>query len=107
MLNYDQFRQGDVLVEEIANILTDAIRCERDEQGRIVLAYGEVTGHAHAIHNKDVNFYKGSNDELYLDVLSNAEITHEEHSKIPLGNKKFIVIRQREFIDNEVKYVAD
>ncbi len=41
-------RQGDVLVLEIDDIPKDARRVPRDD-GRVVLAYGEVTGHAHAI----------------------------------------------------------
>jgi hypothetical protein len=43
------YRQGDVLILETAAAPTDAVEVPRDK-GRIVLAYGEVTGHAHAIH---------------------------------------------------------
>lgn len=45
-----QFRQGDVFLEliEDASSVEVGKRLARDK-GRVVLAYGEVTGHAHAI----------------------------------------------------------
>lgn len=43
-----QYRQGDVLVVPAAAVPDGATPLER-EGGRVVLAHGEVTGHAHAI----------------------------------------------------------
>jgi len=43
-----QARQGDVLLVPVAQIPDGARRVKR-ERGRVVLAWGEVTGHAHAI----------------------------------------------------------
>jgi hypothetical protein len=42
-------RQGDVLLVPIAPSRIPAGRVVPRDRGRIVLAYGEVTGHAHAI----------------------------------------------------------
>ena len=42
------FRQGDVLIIPIANLPAKLQKVPR-ENGRAVLAHGEVTGHAHAI----------------------------------------------------------
>lgn len=42
-----QFRQGDVLVHRIASIPTDAVFVANTS--RIIIAHGEVTGHAHAL----------------------------------------------------------
>lgn len=46
------FRQGDVLLRRVSSIPKSAKAAEKKDQpgnSRIVLAYGEVTGHAHAI----------------------------------------------------------
>ena len=41
------YRQGDVLIRQVNEIPSQAK--VKKNVGRIVLAYGEVTGHAHAI----------------------------------------------------------
>ena len=45
-----KFRQGDVGLIPVASLPDGAKKVPRDK-GRIVLAYGEVTGHAHAIYD--------------------------------------------------------
>lgn len=46
-----QYRQGDVLLVRIDNDDTEGyVEVPRDA-GRVVLAYGEATGHAHAIYD--------------------------------------------------------
>lgn len=42
------YRQGDILIVPVKSILAGLKKVER-EAGRIVLAHGEVTGHAHTI----------------------------------------------------------
>ena len=42
------FRQGDVLVVPVDEIPTGLKKVPR-EQGRLVLAHGEATGHAHVV----------------------------------------------------------
>ena len=46
-----QLRQGDVLLERIGDVdvLPAGTQTVARDKGRVVLAYGEVTGHAHAI----------------------------------------------------------
>lgn len=41
------YRQGDVLIERIDKI-PSGLKKQKPENGRIILAHGEVTGHAHA-----------------------------------------------------------
>ena len=43
--------QGDVLIRQVANVPQEAKPVGRDDE-RVVLAYGEVTGHAHAIKTR-------------------------------------------------------
>ena len=99
-------RQGDVLIRQV-DLIPEGGKQEKRDNKRIVLAYGEVTGHTHAIHNKNV-FMVVVNDNRYLKVLEPSELVHEEHDTIhiPIGN--YEVIRQREYDDeNEFRVVAD
>src|SRR3954453_10783779 len=45
------YRQGDVLIARIDEVPEDLEAVPRDK-GRVVLAYGEVTGHAHAVRGE-------------------------------------------------------
>lgn len=102
-----QFRQGDVLVDCVEGPLDDAAPVDR-ENGRIILAYGEVTTHAHAISEAHAAmFAKGA--ERFLRVEKRpAFLRHEEHSKIELPPGKYRVTRQREYRPGELpQNVAD
>jgi hypothetical protein len=82
------FRQGDVLLVEVDVILEDAKPEARS--GRIVLAEGEATGHAHAIHERDAHTftYEG---ERYLLTKSKAQLIHEEHGPIEVPEGEQLV----------------
>jgi|GEM_PF-291364 len=88
------FRQGDVLLVEVADIPEEATAESRS--GRIVLAEGEATGHAHAIHERDARTftYRG---ERFLLTRSKAQLIHEEHGPIEVPEGAWRVIVQREY----------
>jgi hypothetical protein len=99
------YRQGDVMV-----VSTDSIPEGTEDvpldKGRIVLAYGEVTGHAHAINSPFAALVeKGA--ERFLKIERSVELRHEEHSKIELPPGMYKVVRQREYSPEELRYVAD
>jgi hypothetical protein len=48
-------RQGDVLVRAVSRI-PEGLKAVPLDKGRVILAYGEVTGHAHAIVGEGVEF---------------------------------------------------
>lgn len=101
-----QIRQGDVLVECADSIPEGCVPVERNN-GRIVLAYGEVTGHAHAIHSNAVEMLRAENGDRYLKVTETALLIHEEHTahEIPIGFAR--VVQQREYSPEEIRNVAD
>ena len=105
-----QFRQGDVHIEKIKGGIPASAKPEpRDEAGRIVLAHGEVTGHAHALLDEGAVLYR---DAVTGDVLlsvggGGASVVHEEHATIPLGEGLYKVTRQREYSPEAVRNVAD
>lgn len=109
-----QFRQGDVLIEligAVADLPSTATIRPRDN-GRLILAYGEVTGHVHAVLDApmaaiydDPNATDGS---FYLTIGGPSGVIHEEHGRIDLDPGLYRVQRQREWTDeDEPRQVAD
>ena len=100
------YRQGDVLLREVTNIPEAAQRSEPKE--RIILAYGEVTGHCHRIEELDkVDVFIGAKGEMYLRVKEAVEVIHEEHSAIALPAGNYLRVIQREYAPSEIRNVAD
>lgn len=103
------FRQGDVLLIEIQAIPAEATAEPRS--GRIVLAEGEATGHAHAIHEVDARTYTYQGERFLL-TRSKAQLVHEEHGPIDVPEGAWRVIIQREYepspaIDRQWRQVVD
>lgn len=104
------YRQGDVLVRRIRKPnLEMADRMSRNE-GRVVLAYGEATGHAHAITDPGAILYQ-SGDRTILELGEVSTLEHEEHESIELPAGYYAVVRQREYDDQadqeEWRHVED
>jgi hypothetical protein len=100
------YRQGDVLVERV-NMIPPGARPVPRDNGRVVLAYGEVTGHAHAIEEREVTMLEVDAGIRYLDVQMEAFLRHEEHATVPLPPGKYRVVRQREYTPEAIRNVAD
>jgi len=94
-------RQGDVLVVAVTKKpkqLGDII--PRDSQGRVILAAGEVTGHHHAIADRECELRAlPDTDDRFLRIMaaSGCELVHEEHDTIVLPQGDYIVRIQREY----------
>ena len=123
-----QVRQGDVFLVRVDSLPANVKPMARDN-GRVVLAYGEVTGHAHAITEKRVVQFSAPNaasaaeallrsvgltvevsDEntpTFLEVAEDAVLEHEEHSAIRLPAGVYVKLQQREYAPGELRTVAD
>lgn len=103
------YRQGDVLIRQVTKIPNGAKA--KKNKGRIVLAYGEVTGHAHAIAEPQAKEYTMEQAEgvvrRFLDVASGADVKHEEHATIQLPPGFYEIIQQREYTPEAIRNVAD
>ena len=88
------FRQGDVLLLAV-DALPEGATAER-RSGRIVLAEGEVTGHAHAIAEPDARAFTHEG-QRYLLTKSVAQLVHEEHAPIEVPAGTWRVVIQREY----------
>lgn len=99
------YRQGDVLVVAVDRVPDAAREVDRD-QGRVILAYGEVTGHAHAIlEPTTVKLADGIAE--YLSAPKGATIQHEEHSAIELPPGDYKIVHQREYSPEAIRNVRD
>jgi hypothetical protein len=103
------YRQGDVSIMAVNQIPKQA----RKVRGELVLARGEVTGHAHKIVEGQAFLFRVATGLLYLRVLSEfAKLYHEEHEDIILPKGEYEIRRQREFDPlagrrGEVRYGMD
>jgi hypothetical protein len=102
-----QFRQGDVFVVS-CDTPKEALTELKPDKGRVILAYGEVTGHAHALSPKHVKLYdvKGWVERLLV-VTKATALMHEEHGRIELPPGNYKVRIQKEYHPEEIRNVAD
>jgi hypothetical protein len=104
----EPFRQGDVLIQPVDEIPAGLQPVPLDN-GRVILADGEATGHAHAVEG-DVQFLAADLadlEERFLRVETEAHVVHEEHGTIALPPGNYRVRRQREYAPERPTYVAD
>jgi hypothetical protein len=110
MNTQEHYRQGDVLIERVSDLPATRTKLNR-EQGRVILAHGEVTGHAHAIADEHVDLFDTADEAgvTYLEVRDAvAALEHDEHATIALEPGNYRVTRQREYVAPEIERpVAD
>jgi hypothetical protein len=96
-------RQGDVLLISTDELPVDAVDIT-PQTGRVVLALGEVTGHAHAIDERGaqtqptVRLWQAG-VERFLQVLMPVSLLHEEHTALSLLPGIYSLPRQVEYVD--------
>jgi hypothetical protein len=112
------FRQGDVFVQQVRK--REPKGQPILDQGRVILAYGEVTGHAHEIIAADTaidlgvdvavppaQLFEEPDGTRYLFVERACTLVHQEHGAIALAPGCYKVVRQREYTPEEIRTVAD
>jgi hypothetical protein len=104
------YRQGDVGITRVASLPVAATPVTN--QNRIVLAYGEVTGHAHALAADEAQEFTfadaGGIVRRFLQVFEKgATVRHEEHAPIPLPPGFYEITQQREYTPEAIRNVAD
>jgi len=117
------YRQGDVLIVPIKGIDVSKLEKVEREDGEVVLAHGEATGHRHRISVPFADLYERPDGPptvgeriLHVRKVSAragevsrqiAELLHEEHSTIEIPAGTYRVIRQIEYSPEEIRMVAD
>ncbi|NMP21877.1 hypothetical protein [Sulfobacillus harzensis] len=97
------YRHGDVLLIPVNEVPADL-----HPKAGAVVAYGEVTGHAHRLL-MDGLLYEAEDGTVYIRAPQDTAITHEEHGTIPLPAGLYRVSYQREYAPYEqaVRQVLD
>lgn len=99
-----QFRQGDVLL--VAEKIPEGTKLRK--RRRVVLAEGEVTGHAHVLEAPaETEVFTDVDAEFVRIMGANGLLVHEEHSTIEVPPGDYKVVRQREYHPEEIRRVAD
>ncbi|SRR6266542_6843416 len=103
-MKHEIYRQGDVLIKRIQKLPKQTATPRLNG----ILAYGEVTGHAHKVddlaHAEVLEIENG----LYLRVgEEGVRVIHEEHGAIMLPAGNYEVEIQREYTPEEIRNVAD
>jgi hypothetical protein len=103
------FRQGDVLIIPVAKIPGNLEPVKR-EGGRVILAHGEVTGHAHAIKDDRAALFRDPKlAAIFMHVSGDAPVAleHDEHDTISVPPGNYEIRRQREYGPEEIRRVED
>ncbi|RZL06719.1 MAG: hypothetical protein EOO62_18340 [Hymenobacter sp.] len=97
------YRHGDVLLAAVPTLPTDA----KPVLG-LILAHGELSGHAHRIREAGAAqlFTKGSLTYLRV-TAATATLVHEEHRPIVLPTGVYRVWQQREYSPEAIRTVVD
>jgi hypothetical protein len=103
-------RQGDVLIMEESKKATtkDHREVKHDPDGSLVLAHGEVTGHHHRIRGVSSTLLRAEGiSDAVLTMGSSGILVHEEHAPIEIPAGTYVVRRQMEYSEQDVRLVAD
>ena|SRR5688572_19733074 len=97
------WRQGDVFV-----VTVDRLPPGHRESHSLVLAKGEMTGHAHRIAESDAATASLIDGRMFLEVgAAQATLTHDEHAPITLPRGCYEIRIQREYAPAEIRRVVD
>jgi hypothetical protein len=100
MAKVDVIRHGDIML-----VKAEGARGQMKSGKRLVLAEGEVTGHAHVLEG-DLEFDQAT-EPTFVVVRGKATLTHQEHATVEVPAGTWQVVRQREHWGGEVRTVAD
>lgn len=106
-------RQGDVLLVPMSEKDIPEQHNEVPRNGdRVILAYGEVTGHAHSIIDDEVRLVTSEQAEqlrtwLLVETDAPVELVHDEHATVMVPPGAYEVRRQQEYAPEAIRQVAD
>ena len=102
-MNRNQLQQGDVTIERIDSIPTQAKKLPHK-----TLREGEHTGHAHVATAEDARLFLVG-EKLYLSAPSGTEIVHEEHHAftVPPGDYVVGAVQEYDHFLEESREVMD
>lgn len=104
-----KIQQGDVVMKAIQEF-PQGERILDDQMKSKILAYGEVTGHAHRFADAEnaVETFRILN-VIYMNVKKPTMLTHEEHKpiEVPPGKYEIGIVRETDHMAGVTRQVAD
>ena len=100
-----QYRQGYVYLQQILKLPKNLKKLDRK-----IVAYGEVTGHAHRFDcqlNDNVDLYEDENGALWVKVKSATSLVHEEHDTLTIEPGIYEYVPQRTYTPQGIQRVKD
>ncbi len=99
-------RQGDIVLAPITEAqIPKNMSVVAPENGRVIVARGEKTGHHHSILAENVALFRddGAGGGLFLAVSGNApvKLEHQEHRALDIAPGDYRVIGQRQASDDQ------
>ena len=89
------YRQGDLLLKQI-NKLPKGLKISNT----LVLVHSDTTQHNHQLKSGQV--FQDDKDLMFLKLLKDTDLIHEEHKTINLPKGFYEVIRQRQYLDKDM-----
>jgi len=76
-------RHGDVILVPITKEEFEKAKAETvANDGSVILAFGETTGHKHVLIADRMEVKRAENGRYYLSVQSGGKLSHEEHGTL-------------------------
>lgn len=103
--------QGDVMFIRINEIPSDAVE-QKIENGKFIVAHSE-TGHHHVVDSNNAQMLIDKTNAFisYLKISAPTEVKHlrsfDTHESIVLAPGKYEIRRQREYVPQGFRRVAD
>jgi hypothetical protein len=103
------YRQGDVLFRSVNKAPSKGKKIRKDG----IVAYGEATGHKHAVALRPGVEVFECGDDLFVSVsdagigIHGTVVTHDEHLPINLPAGNYQVTIQREYSPEAIRNVID
>jgi hypothetical protein len=103
-----QIQQGDVIGRMVGAVPENA-KAVKPVRGRLIVAEGEATGHAHAIQADSGAALVEADGKLYLSVEQDTPMTHEEHNPVTWapGIWEIGKVREKDWFEDAVRPVFD
>ena len=98
----NMYRQGDVLLVPAQQQQGNAVK----NVNRVVLAYGEATGHHHSMPAATTQMVD-VDGRTAIYVSEPTPLTHQEHSTIEVSPGWYWVVIQREYTPEVIRNVRD
>lgn len=106
----NHWRQGDVLVTRRSAPIPKGLEPIPRHAKGVVLAFGEQTGHAHAIKSERAALFRDPKLAAVFMHVTGTEpvmLEHEEHTGIVLPPGDYEITIQREYHPDEIRQVSD